>query len=132
MFFLLLALQFLQMAEGTYRLEIRATSYSNPDHRDANGICCEIAGRTSGCDPWYCGHCHCDNRFNFCLRRPGTSRDDNAGNCPLGSYSTGEIGDDSFNFGGSSIASGVPNPMPFSGSVWPVSIRPHMSPPCSD
>ena len=107
---------------GTYRLEIRATSYSNPDHTDAAGICCEIAGRRSNCDPWYCGHCECDNRFNFCLRPSGTRRDDNSGNCPLGSYSTGEIGDDSFNFGATQIASGVPNPMPFTGSVWPVSL----------
>lgn len=112
----------LHQAEGTYRLEIRAVSYSNSEHKDAEGICCEIGGRTSGCDPWWCPHCECDNRFNFCLRAPGTSRDDNPGNCPLGSYSTGEIGDDSFSFGSSSIASGVPNPMSFTGSVWPVSI----------
>ena len=114
--------QFLQRAaEGTYRLEIRAVSYSNPAHRDSAGICCEISGRRSNCDPWFCGHCECDNRFDFCLRRPGTPRDDNSGNCPLGSYTTGEVGDDSFNFGTSRIANGVANPMPFSGSVWPVS-----------
>ena len=57
------------------------------------------------------------------MRPPGTSRDDNSGNCPLGSYSTGEIGGDSFNFGSTSIASGVANPMVFTGSVWPVSVH---------
>lgn len=110
----------LQLAASSYRLEIQAGSYRNDDHTDAAGICCEIAGRRSNCDPWYCPHCECDNRFQFCLRRSGTQRDDNAGNCPLGSYSTGEIGDDSFNFGNPTLARGVPNPMVFTGSVWPV------------
>ena len=108
--------------EGTYRLEIRAGSYTNSQHKDSDGICCEI-NRRSNCDSFIrCGlFCECDNRFNFCLRGQGTRHDDNAGNCPLGSYSTGEIGDDSFNFGSTRIANGVPNPMPFTGSVWPVS-----------
>ena len=44
----------------------------------------------------------------------------NSNYCPLGRYSTGEIGDDSFTFR-IPIASGVPNPMTFTGSVWPIS-----------
>ena len=106
--------------EATYTFEVRAVNYGNSPHKDSNGYCCELY-RTSGCTPWWCAHCECDNRFNFCLRNSGTARDDNAGNCPLGSYSTGEIGDDSFNFGSTSIANGVPNPMTFTGSVWRVS-----------
>ena len=40
----------------------------------------------------------------------------------LGRYSTGEIGDDDFSLR-TPIASGVPNPMTFTGSVWPVSMH---------
>ena len=35
------------------------------------------------------------------------------------------VGDDDFTFGSTSIASGVPNPMTFTGSVWPVSFHVH-------
>ena len=108
--------------EATYTFEVRAINYANSQHKDSNGVCCELL-RTSGCTPWWCAHCECDNKFNFCLRNSGTARDDNVGNCPLGSYSTGEIGDDSFSFGSTSVASGVPNPMVFTGSVWRVSIK---------
>ena len=102
---------------ASYTLEVRAVNYGNSGHRESAGYCCELV-TTSGCTPWWCGHCECDNKFNFCLRASGTSHDGNAGNCPLGSYSTGEIGDDSFSFGATAIASG---PMTFTGSVWQVS-----------
>lgn len=108
------------LVTGSYRLDIRARNYRNNRHKDAAGYCCEIYRRSS-CDPWWCGYCECDNKFTFCLRAASTSRDGNSGNCPLGSHVTGEIGDDSFNFGSTRIASGVPNPMTFQGSVWPVS-----------
>ena len=62
----------------------------------------------------------CDNKFKFCLRGSGSARDGNTENCPLGYYSTGEIGDNNFTFGSESIARGVPNPMTFTGTVWPV------------
>jgi hypothetical protein len=52
------------------------------------------------------------------LRGFGANRDSNEQNCPLGSYSTGEIGDDGFSFGSSQIASGVSNPMIFRGDIW--------------
>ena len=106
---------------GNYQLEIRAHSYSNSPHRDAAGGCCDKGGR-SNCDPWWCFYCQCDNEFVFCLRNSGTAHDSNTGSCPLGTYSTGEVGDDSFNFGSNSIYSGVSNPMLFQGSVWPVSL----------
>ncbi len=105
----------LQQGEGTYNLEIRAGHYSNPEHKEASGHCCE-SSRRSGCITWLCGHCECDNRFDFCVRRSGTRRDGNTGYCPLGSYKTGEVGEDSFDF----RRTGVPNPMTFTGSVWPV------------
>ena len=101
--------------------EARAHTYRNSGHRDSSGECCELAGRTSNCDPFWCPFCECDNRFKFCLRRPGTAHDDNTGNCALGIHSTGEVGDDSFSFGSTRIASGVTNPMRFTGSRWPVS-----------
>ena len=40
----------------------------------------------------------------------------------MGSFSTGEIGDDSFSFGTSQIAGGVSNPMIFRGDIWRVSV----------
>ena len=94
---------------NTYLFEIRAVSHSNPGGRDSNG---------DNCDPFFAGSC--DTSFYFCLRRSGTRHDDDEHNCPLGSYSTGDIGGDSFRFGTTRIASGVPNPMTFRGSGWPV------------
>lgn len=106
---------------GIYQLEVRAVSYSNPHHRAASGRCCERFGYTMNCAPGHCGYCDCDNRFFFCLRGPEADRGSNIGNCPLGSYSTGEIEMDVFDFDGSSLGNGVSNPMLFQGSVWPVS-----------
>ena len=39
----------------------------------------------------------------------------------MGSFSTGEIGDDSFSFGTFQITGGVSNPMIFRGDIWRVS-----------
>ena len=101
--------------------EARAHTYSNNGHRKSSGECCEIVDQTDSCAPSWCPNCDCDNRFKFCLRRYGTAHDDNTGNCALGIYSTGMVGDDSFSFNSSHIASGVTNPMRFTGSQWPVS-----------
>ena len=103
-------------SEASFSLSIRAHSYSNPHHRLADGSGCDVNIFTTN---------ECDSRFTFCLRRHGTNRNGNANNCPLGSYSTGKIGDDAFTFGSSSIASGVPNPMIFRGSIWEVSKIPN-------
>lgn len=109
--------------------EVRAHSYRNSEHKESAGYCCESYD-TSGCDPWWCLHCQCDNYFKFCLRNTGTTRDDNAGNCPLGSYTTAVVGDDDFSFGSTRISNGVPNPMMFTGSVWPVSTHMHIKKSC--
>ena len=100
-----------QLIQADYVLDVRAHTYQNSRHRDRNDDCCDIGFFSCG---------HCDNQFVFCLRGSSTSNDGNPNNCPLGRYSTGEIGDDSFTFS-SPIVNGVPNPMTFSGSVWPVS-----------
>ena len=106
----------LLMVKATYTLVIRAHHYRNSEHKLSNGFCCELNRQTS-CDPFFCfSLCQCDNFFRFCLRRSGTSPDDNSGNCPLGSYRTRVLGDDDFSF--STSASGV---MTFHGDVWPVS-----------
>jgi len=106
--------------EGTYTLQVRAHTYRNSVYKDAAGYCCEIYRRYS-CNPWWCGSCRCDNRFNFCVRNYGTRQDNNAGNCPLGSMRTGVVynNNDYFNF--PSRMGGVSNPMSFTGSSWPVS-----------
>ena len=90
---------------------MKAHIYQNSRNRDSNGECCDIGFFT--CD-------ECDNQFVFCLRESSTSNDGNPDNCPLGRYSTEKIGGDSFTFG-SPIANGVPNPMTFNGTEWPVS-----------
>ena len=54
------------------------------------------------------------------MREYGARRDGNEGRCPLGAYSTGDIGDDGFSFGSSQIDNNVPNPMLFRGDVWQV------------
>ena len=114
-------------ARGGYVLEIRAHRYENNDHRLANGRCCDNELASSSCLSFptslLCGSfCECDLRFFFCLREAGTFRDDNTGNCPLGAYRTGEVStdEDTFDFS-SPIDDGVPNPMTFTGDVWPVS-----------
>ena len=107
-------------SEASYSLRVRAHRYWNSGHKLADGTCCDKTG-SSSCDPFWCTFCECDNRFTFCLRRFGANRDRNVQNCPLGSYSTGEIGDDGFSFGSSQIASGVSNPMIFRGDIWRVS-----------
>lgn len=94
-------------------LEVRAHSYENigdSGHGDSSGGCCD-----PGCGV-------CDNLFVFCLQELSTANDGDPINvCPLGRYNTvSSIEDDSFTFS-SPIASGVPNPMTFNGSVWPVS-----------
>ena len=107
--------------ESSYTLRVRAHRYWNSPHKVSDGSCCDKPGR-SNCDPSWCSYCQCDNRFKFCMRRRGNSRDGNENYCPLGSYSTGEIGDDAFSFGSSQIDSGVSNPMTFRGDVWRVSL----------
>ena len=98
-----------QLTQADYVLEVRAHTYTNSDHRDSNGDCC---------DPG-CGGC--DNLFIFCLRRSSTANDGNSNNCPLDKYTTtSHIENDNFTFS-SPIDSDVPNPMTFNGSVWPVS-----------
>lgn len=107
----------IHVVKASYVLEIRAHTYQNNEHRGSNGNCCESTS-TFGCS--LAGNC--DNIFIFCLRNFGTSRDDNPANCPLGSYNTvDDIGGDDITFSSPSIANGVPNPMTFSGSFWPVS-----------
>ena len=97
-------------------LEVRAVSYRNSGGRGSNGFCCDALFDTS-CDslPGY----PCDNEFVFCLRNIGTAEDGTTANCPLGRYSTDVIGGDDFSFA-TPIDSGVPNPMTFTGNIWPV------------
>ena len=96
----------MQFGESSYRLRIRAISWSGKG-RDAKGYCCETIFRS------FCGD-YCDNYFRFCVRPRGY--DSNSDACPGGSYQTGVLG-------GNSIVNfrGVPSPMIFTGGSWPVS-----------
>ena len=102
---------------AAYTLSVRAYRYRNSRHKGSNGDCCDTVG-SSNCG--WCDHCECENRFKFCMREYGASRDGNEDRCPLGAYSTGVIGDDSFSFGWPQFDDDVPNPMTFSGDMWQV------------
>ncbi len=97
-----------QLTQADYVLEVMAHTYTNSGHRDSNSDCCDLD----------CGTC--DNLFIFCLRGSSTANDGNSDNCPLGKYTTmSHIENDNISF--SSSIDNVPNPITFSGSVWPVS-----------
>ena len=119
-----LSLLYIQLAvvRATYTLVVRAHQYSNPNHLNSeNDRCCDCIR------PFPFGSCiertcDCDNSFIFCLRHSGTQEDNNATNCPLGSYATGEIlsNDDDFNF--DELESSSIGVMTFHGNEWPVSL----------
>lgn len=101
-----------------YQFELQLLRYQNPTHRlAASERCCD-----SDLGLAYCRD-HCDNTFWLCLSHPG--QDD----CSLGQLSTGTVYvsdpnlSDSITFssGGSYIASGVQNPLVFTGHDWQVS-----------
>ena len=106
------------MAYCDYIFEIRAHSYSNSESKISNGRCCDSVV-SSNCRSTFFSEC--ENRFVFCLRQFDAATDGDATDCPLGSYSTGNIGDDDFNFATPDIADGVPNPLLFYGAIYPVS-----------
>ena len=70
-----------QFAGAVYVLEVGLRSYTNLEHRDSNGECCD------GYENNY-GRCwnHCDNIFTFCLRGSGRYGGARDLYCPLGKY----------------------------------------------
>ena len=100
-----------QTVESTYQLRVRAHHYQNSNSRLSDG---------SSCDGFFGGQC--ENRFKFCMRGHGASRDNNQNNCPRGYFTTGEVGDDFFSFGTYQIYDMVPNPMVFDGTIWEVRV----------
>lgn len=106
--------------KADYRLEVTAHDYSNPDGVTSNGYCCE---RTRYQPPHCYTHDTCDSIFTFCLRNLYTPHDGNPVNCPLGRFQTrDEFGENYIIFDASFIERpGIPNPLVFTGSIWPVS-----------
>ena len=106
----------MQRVDAMYTFEVKVLSYQNPtSQRASNGRCCDN-GRNSNCVN------QCDNRFLFCLRNAGLSKDDNTGNCPLGMYEFATANNrDNIMFTTPFINQDTPNPLVFNGSVWPVS-----------
>lgn len=101
-----------------YQFELQLLRYQNPSHRlAASERCCDSDLGLIHCRD------HCDNTFWLCLSHPG--QDD----CSFGQLSTGAVyvSDPNlsdiitFSSGGSYIASGVQNPLVFTGRDWPVS-----------
>ena len=91
--------------------------YENPTHRLMTDRCCDSNIGLIQCID------HCDNILDFCLSYPGQK------DCSLGQLDTGtlfvadsSLSDDiTFATGGNFIASGVQNPLVFTGYEWPVS-----------
>ena len=105
-------------ARSTYTLQVEVFSYSNPEHRDFEGACCDFA--LGGC-----GRCETD--FRFCVRAHGTPAMTNS--CPSSSvyFTTGTLPDSasSYNFntqGEIYPGANVFNPLVFTGNSWPVSL----------
>ena len=104
-------------------LEVRALSYRNTGGKKSSGFCCGAVFDTD-CDSVPGGH-PCHNGFVFCLRCIDAAEDENCATCPLAieRYATaGAVGDDDFSFA-TPLDSGVPNPMAFTGNIWPVSFK---------
>lgn len=105
-------------AKGAYTLQVEVFSYSNPEHRDFEGACCDFA--IIGCGK-------CESDFRFCVRSYGTSATTNS--CPTSSvyYTSGPIpgSPSSYNFntqGEIYPGANVNNPLVFTGDSWPVSL----------
>ena len=124
----------LPASEASYKFELHIQSFLNPNHEHIiyeevcglsgwnwvcsnvwNDYCCE-SFFTSGCSS------QCDNYFEFCLRNLEDVGNDNIDYCPLGSHGPSNhiSNSDDVTFGND--IGGVPNPMPFVGTIWPVSI----------
>ena len=105
-----------QGVDAMYTFEVKVLSYQNPtSQRASNGRCCDNS-RNSNCFNQR------DNRFLFCLRNAGQSKDDTTENCPLGMNEFVTADDsDKIMFITPFIDQDTPNPLVFNGSVWPVS-----------
>ena len=106
-------------------LEVHVRSYNNPTH----GAKSPIEGEVVCCDdenalPPNCRH-PCDNRFIFCLREFGRNDSNlSSQSCPYGRNATDHYNNnDNLTFTiGEDFPGGVPNPVVFSGTNWPVSM----------
>ena len=96
--------------EGDYILQVNVMRYQNPTH---GGI--SLSPGDGNCNEM------CANQLTFCLRPSGTSSS-NPEFCPLGIYITpGAGGDNDVYVIGNVDLLGLPNPLPFKGTLWPVS-----------
>lgn len=106
-------------AKGTYTLQVKVLTYVNPEHRDYEGACCDIAFSLK------CGKCEAD--FRFCARSYGTAVTTDS--CSISStvyYTSDSIPDSSsiyfFNTQGEIYqGANVNNSLVFTGNSWPVS-----------
>jgi len=107
-----------------YTFEVQVLSYKNPTSQRVDRTrsrCCDGMGDTN------CNN-QCDNIFVFCLRNSVHSQSDITENCPLGLNKTNQFeNSDTIVFSPPFIdeEAGVPNPLVFTGDVWPVSYLCH-------
>ncbi|XP_033624934.1 fibropellin-1-like [Asterias rubens] len=95
-------------------LQFKLHSFSNPDHRELDGDCCDDIWL--GCDDF------CDNRFIVCLDEDSSSGSD-FNQCDIADESTGTFqDDDSITFPGT-IPAGIANPISRQMDSWPGGMR---------
>ena len=80
------------------------------------GLCCDVddTPKNGICDN------ECDNYFWLCVQPYDTVR---SGVCPFGVYTTSVVGGDDIDFQPymeTELSPGVPNPLIFNGTVWPM------------
>lgn len=109
-------LMLLQLAAAGYVFEAMVHSYSNP-HSQARFLPCDLF-----C--FFGSVCQCDNQFTFCLRNENGSRSTNVDFCSLGDAQQTQFFDNSDNMNFEmldTLGNSVPNPLFFTGDIWPVS-----------
>lgn len=106
----------LQITAAGYVFEAMVHSYSNP-HSQARFLPCDLL-----C--FFGSACQCDNQFTFCLRNENGSRSTNVDFCSLGDAQQTQFFDNSDNMNFEmldTLGNSVPNPLVFTGDIWPVS-----------
>ena len=119
-------------AEATYKLQVRVIRYVNFNHMyisveeecgfSAWNYVCDNVWSDHCCDSQFASSCslQCDNVFKFCLRSYEDVDDSDVNYCPGGSYGWSKQVIDSDDVYFANDIGGIPNPMPFFGSLWTV------------
>ena len=101
-----------QVVNGGGKVSVQLIDYKNSASELYNGQCCDNLKLCID---------DCDNYFNLCFTKPGSSS-----HCSLLDVKTAVLGDDSFRFTGD-LSNGIRNPLVYSFSKWEVSLSSFLS-----